>query len=139
MRERHSVTRLCYGRDADWTARGAVGAAHMENFRPLQALVCAFLLPAALCGCAEHRAYTKCASRGCPEDGRLTAEVRALLDEHPELKAPNHIYVRTLDGVVYLSGEVATDLQRDTAEALARAAPGVRRVADMIALEYSGR
>jgi osmotically-inducible protein OsmY len=44
-----------------------------------------------------------------------------------------------VDGVVYLNGEVATELQRDTATALAREVPGARQVVDMIALEYQGR
>jgi osmotically-inducible protein OsmY len=110
-----------------------------QRYRSLQALVCALLLTGAFSGCAEYRACQKCGCRGCPGDAHITAQVRALLDEHTELKAPNQVYVRTLDGVVYLSGEVATDLQRETAEELAREAPGVRRVADLISLEYGGR
>jgi osmotically-inducible protein OsmY len=63
----------------------------------------------------------------------------AALAAHPELGPPNEIYVRTLDRVVYLSGQLATDLQRETAEALARRAAGARRVVDIISLEYNGR
>jgi len=55
------------------------------------------------------------------------------------MRAPNLIYVQTLDGVVYLSGEVATDLQRETAASTALGVPGVRRVVDTIGLEFSGR
>ena len=65
--------------------------------------------------------------------------MRAAIDQHPELRPPNLIYVRTADGVVYLNGEVATDLQRSTAVAAARAAAGGHAVVDMIALTYSGR
>ena len=47
--------------------------------------------------------------------------------------------MQTLDGVVYLTGQVATDLQRDRAEAVAREASGVSRVMNTIALTYAGR
>jgi osmotically-inducible protein OsmY len=49
------------------------------------------------------------------------------------------VYVQTLNRVVYLSGQVATELQRLTAESVAQGAPGVRRVVDNIALTYEGR
>lgn len=96
------------------------------------------MLTYALCGCAAYEAYRKCGSAGCPGDAQLTAEVRTLLAEHRELSAPNQVYVRTLDRVVYLSGQVTTDLQRDIAESLARAA-GARSVVDNISLPYTGR
>ena len=89
-------------------------------------------------GCAPFEALHKCGA-GCPGDTQLSAAVRARLDEHVELLAPNHVYVSTLDRVVYLTGEVATDLQRETAESVARHTPGVPRVVDMISLEYEGR
>jgi len=47
--------------------------------------------------------------------------------------------VQTLDGVVYLTGQVATDLQRDSAESATHEATGVSRVINTIALTYSGR
>jgi|ERR1700678_208875 osmotically-inducible protein OsmY len=96
-------------------------------------------LTAGLCGCAEYRVVEKCGFHGCPGDAQISSQVRALLDQHPALGPPNQIYVRTLDGVVYLSGQVATGLQRDTAAQVARQASGVRRVADLIALPYEGR
>jgi osmotically-inducible protein OsmY len=40
---------------------------------------------------------------------------------------------------VYLTGQVATDLQRDTAESVAHEATGVSRVINTIALTYAGR
>jgi osmotically-inducible protein OsmY len=55
------------------------------------------------------------------------------------LEPPNQVYVQTLDGVVYLTGQVATDLQRDTAESAAHEATGVGRVINTIALTYAGR
>jgi len=92
----------------------------------------------ALSACAAVDTWRKCGA-GCPGDAELTAQVRARLAGYPELLAPNHVYVNTLDRVVYLSGEVATDLQRETAVSVARATPGVPRVVDMISLEYNGR
>jgi osmotically-inducible protein OsmY len=92
-----------------------------------------------LFGCAEYGAYRKCGSGGCPGDAQLTAEVRQLLNQHPESRPPNQVYVQTLDRVVYLSGQVATELQRDTAESAAREARDARRVVDIIALTYAGR
>jgi len=89
-------------------------------------------------GCAAVETWNKCGA-GCPGDTEMSAQVRARLAEYPELLAPNRVYVSTLDRVVYLSGEVATGLQRDTAETVARETPGVPRVVDMISLEYNGR
>src|SRR5579863_7896931 len=88
--------------------------------------------------CAALETWNKCGA-GCPGDAEVSVQVRARLAEYPELLAPNRVYVSTLDRVVYLSGEVATDLQRDTAETVARQTPGVPRVVDMISLEYNGR
>ena len=102
-------------------------------------LWCISSLMCALSGCTEYSAYRKCGWNECPGDAQVTAEVTGLLNEHRELQPPNQIYVKTLDRVVYLSGQVATDLQRETAAALARGAPGARRVVDDIALTYTGR
>ncbi|HWZ63795.1 MAG TPA: BON domain-containing protein [Steroidobacteraceae bacterium] len=97
------------------------------------------LLVIACCasGCAAYQTWRKCGS-GCPGDAGLAAQVRARLGEHTELLAPNEVEVRVLDGVVYLSGLVATDLQRETAETVARSTPGVFRIVDLIGLEYNG-
>ena len=54
------------------------------------------------------------------------------------LKAGDHFRVRTLDGVVYLSGQVMTPLQQSEAEDLARQAAGVKRVVSTIAVSYRG-
>jgi osmotically-inducible protein OsmY len=48
------------------------------------------------------------------------------------------VYVQTLDGVVYLSGQVMTPLQRTEAEDVARQAAGVKRVVNTISLGYRG-
>ncbi|HEV2230134.1 MAG TPA: BON domain-containing protein [Steroidobacteraceae bacterium] len=89
-------------------------------------------------GCAAIDTWRKCGA-GCPGDAGITAAVQARLAQHTELLAPNRVYAKTLDGTVYLDGEVVTDVERDTAESIARETPGVRRVVDLIGLEYNGR
>jgi osmotically-inducible protein OsmY len=93
----------------------------------------------ALAGCADYQAYEKCGPRGCPGDAEITARVQAVVKEHPDLGPPNILYVHTVDRTVYLSGQMATGLQRDTVESLVRATPDVRRVVNSLALPYEGR
>ncbi|HLZ99912.1 MAG TPA: BON domain-containing protein [Steroidobacteraceae bacterium] len=85
-------------------------------------------------GCALRDAYEKCGFTGCPDDRRISRDVRILLDQHPALEAPNLIAVRTLDHVVYLNGVVDTDLERQLAESVAAEAQGVARVVNSIGL-----
>ncbi len=94
--------------------------------------------PLCLHGCAADAAWRACGWRGCPGDAQLTRAVEAQLRSHADL-ASNTVYVHTADAVVFLTGEVATDLQREAAADLAREVPGVRRVRNDIALEYDGR
>src|SRR3974390_2051568 len=92
----------------------------------------------ALSGCAAYDAWRKCGA-GCPGDAQLAADVRVRLNEHTELLAPNRVYVSAIDGGGYLGGQVFTDLQRDTAESVARGTPGVPRVVSLIGVENVGR
>jgi len=87
-------------------------------------------------GCA---AMHQCPDSGCTADERLTRDVRTELARYPELLPPNQVYVETRNGVVYLTGQVATDLQRANAESAARLAAGVHKDIDNIALGYHGR
>ena len=98
-------------------------------------LVCSGALP--LPGCMSSSA--RCTSQECQNDAKITAAVQAKLKEYRELSAPNRVYVETRGGIVYLTGQVATDLQRDTAVTSAQQVPGVERVVNSIALSYSGR
>jgi len=106
---------------------------------PLPRLTWALIFATLLNGCAAVDAYRKCGTHGCSGDAQITTEVEALLNQHPALEPPNEVYVQTVDGVVYLSGQVATDLQRSNAELVAREAPGVHGIVDTISLGYSGR
>jgi osmotically-inducible protein OsmY len=95
-------------------------------------LLCTLVL---LCGCAQ---YHKCGIEGCPGDAHITSEVRSLLNQHADLGPPNLIHVQTIDRVVYLTGEVNTDLTRQQAESVARQAPGIKQIVNSIAITYSG-
>lgn len=88
----------------------------------------------ALGGCAAYAAYEKCGFRGCPGDAAITAEVQRLIAEHPALGPPNVIDVHSVDHVVYLTGLLDTDVERQLAESTARQANGVARVVDSIGL-----
>jgi len=98
--------------------------------------LCALLV---LSGCSLYQDLRDCGWRGCPGDAPVTAAVQELLNQHVELQAPNHVYVQTLKHVVYLSGQVATDLQRQIAQSVALQAKGVHRVVNTIAVSYEGR
>jgi osmotically-inducible protein OsmY len=93
------------------------------------------VLTGVLPGCA---AYRSCGFRGCPGDAQITSKVQSQLEHYPALEAPNLVYVRTLDRVVYLYGQVDTDLERQLAESVAVEAAGGARVVDSIAISNVG-
>ena len=97
------------------------------------------LLSVALAGCASIQAYRRCGPEGCPADRAITAEVMLELQKHPALGPPNYIRVQTLDGVVYLTGQVTTDYQIEVAESAAQQAAGAHRIVNTLALPYTGR
>jgi osmotically-inducible protein OsmY len=88
----------------------------------LTALILSLLL-VPLAGCAYSQARAKCGAAGCPGDAEITRQVQTLLRQHTEFGT--QLYVQTLDQVVYLTGQVNTDLQRESAEGLARRVAGV--------------
>jgi osmotically-inducible protein OsmY len=95
----------------------------------LRALVAAFILAAALPGCAAFPQSSDPAV-----DKKITADVEARFRQHPELEAPDLIDVRTINRVVYLSGTVSAGLQRDYAESVASRAPNVTKVINSISV-----
>jgi osmotically-inducible protein OsmY len=101
-------------------------------------LAIASLALVSMSGCATYDAYRHC-GRGCPPDAQIDTRVRAQLALYPALSAPNQVYVQSLDRVVYLSGQVGTELQRSTAESAAAGVAGVRLVVDNISIGYQGR
>jgi osmotically-inducible protein OsmY len=93
-----------------------------------------FALALALGGCASH----PCTDSDCAADAQITAAVKAQLKQYRDLGPPNQISVSTHHGIVYLTGQVLTDLQRDKAQAATELVPGVQQVVNTIALSYSG-
>jgi osmotically-inducible protein OsmY len=94
------------------------------------------LLIGTLSGCAT---YHKCGFGECAGDSKITAAVNASIRNYPSLEAPNVVRVQTIDHVVYLYGQVDTDLQRLMAQDVALAVPGVTRVVNSIGLEFEGK
>jgi osmotically-inducible protein OsmY len=105
----------------------------MTSLNSVSALGFVVAFMGTLSGCAAVSEYRACGYAGCPDDARITAQVDTLLSKQSNLReADDQIYVQTIDGIVYLTGDVTTDMQRDKAELLAREAPGVSRVVDTL-------
>jgi hypothetical protein len=105
----------------------------MTKHKTLYALPVILLLAGALPGCVTYR---KCESGGCSGDAKISTNVQALFQQHPELGPPNLISVQTLDHVVYLSGEVSASKFSAVAESAAHEVPGVVRVVNSIAVTH---
>jgi osmotically-inducible protein OsmY len=105
----------------------------MIKYKTVCALLVILILAGVLPGCAS---YEKCKSGGCSGDAQITTNVQALFQQHPDLAPPNLINVRTLDHVVYLSGEVSAREFSATAESVAHEVPGVTKVVNSIALTH---
>ena len=98
---------------------------------------------AVLAGCAT---VDKCGPSGeagpgapgdCTSDAKITAQVRSLFAQNPDLLGPNHISVQTVRGVVYLRGVVSTPLQIQEAGSLAEQATGVTGVQNLLTIDNS--
>lgn len=110
----------------------------IARFHPKVAVRCGWLLllAGALCGCAT---YQRCGLFGCRGDRAINVAVQAMIRKYPALEAPNVVRVHTIDHVVYLYGQVSTELQRSMAGEAALSVNGVTRVVNSINLEYEGR
>ena len=93
----------------------------MNKPKPLYALTGALILVGVLPGCATYG----------PGDAKVTANVQARLDQHPEL---GPITVRTQDHVVYLNGMVSTGFQRNIAESVAYQTEDVAKVTNLVSI-----
>src|ERR1700722_20520616 len=80
-----------------------------------RAIVLAPLLCGALCACAVTQ---ECKVETCAQDSQITANIQSLFDQRAEFKPPNFVHVRTVNHVVYLTGQVNTDLVREKAESI---------------------
>ena len=108
----------------------------MNNLRRARAAGALLVALAALGGCAMGG---KCSDPSCALDAELTASVKSAIFADASMRAPNFIYVQTINGVVYLTGTVATGLQREQAESYARGVKGVGEVVNSITVANMGR
>ena len=75
---------------------------------------------------------------GSPGDEGISARARAQLLQYPSLRSSDMLRVQTYGRVVYLTGQVDTDEQRDLAESVTSKVAGVSRVVDTISLSFPG-
>ena len=90
----------------------------------------ALILAGAIGGCAGNRA---CPGSGCTADDDTTAAVDAALVSNADLGPPNQIQVVTYHHVVYLSGVVESEYQKEVAESVAVQTGGDAEVVSSIA------
>ena len=91
-----------------------------------------FVLIGALSGCAT---IEKCGLEGCASDRKITAKVEAIVNAHPEFGPPGTITVQTLNGVVYLDGELADGVDREAVRSMIRRVAGVKKVVSSTVVE----
>jgi len=100
----------------------------MNNAKTLAAALI-MILGAALSGCAV---FEKCSPENCATDAKITADVADMLGAHSEFGPPGTIHVQTINGVVYLNGQVNSDMERQSAEALVLRIPNVKDVVNSL-------
>lgn len=81
----------------------------------------------------------KCGLEGCAEDRQITTAVQRVIHSYPALQGVNTVRVQTLNHVVYLYGQVDTELELWTAQQAALSVKGVDRVVNSIAFQFQGR
>lgn len=108
----------------------------MQRLDFLPATLLSLCLGAMLCACQTYNTYKKCGLAGCAGDADITAMVRSQFDRHTSLNA---VRVQTLDKVVYLTGQVDTDVERFLAVSVAGNVHGVSDVVDSIGVNNVGR
>jgi osmotically-inducible protein OsmY len=102
----------------------------MAQHKFLGVTLCAMLGTGLLYGCASTGSGST-----AKDDARITAAVKAAIDEHPDLRPPNRIHVDTLNHVVYLSGMVDDGLVAQNAVSVARAVQGVNDVVNNVSVD----
>ena len=102
----------------------------MSKVKPFYSLASVLIVAGALYGCA---------TTGGAGDEKITANVKTLIDQHPDLGPPGTIQVQTVDHVVYLTGQVDNEVERSVAESAALTVAGVTRVVNSINLSFQGR
>lgn len=97
----------------------------MQKLTTFSGAVGGVLFATTLCGCAL---FDKCAPENCSTDAQITQDVNALLAQHRELGPPATVHVQSINGVVYLSGQLDSDFEIRNAEALVRQVANVKDV-----------
>jgi len=87
------------------------------------------ILAAALSGCAV---FEKCSPENCATDAKITADVDDMFGQHAEFGPPGTVHVQTINGVVYLNGQVNSDMERQSAETLVLRIPNVKDVVNSL-------
>jgi len=107
----------------------------MNGLKIFSAAVIGAVLIGSGSGCAVSGGRGLSAS---PGDDGVSAHVRARLAQCPSLPNSNSLRVQTYGRVVYLTGQVDTDEQRNLAESITSEVAGVARVVDTISLSFPG-
>jgi osmotically-inducible protein OsmY len=102
---------------------------------PIRAFGLALVLTSCLSGCAEF----KCAPESCSGDARITADVSAVFSKHAEFVPPGTVRVQTINGIVYLNGQVNSEMERRSAEALVRQVANVKDVVNSLDARSNAR
>jgi osmotically-inducible protein OsmY len=92
-----------------------------KSFKPI---ISALLLAAPLIGCAVTK-----------QDEKITANVQAAIDRHPDLGPPGAIQIQTRSGVVYLSGLADSSYSVGNAVSVARTVSGVTQVVNNVSVD----
>jgi osmotically-inducible protein OsmY len=107
----------------------------MSRLKIFSSAVIGAVLIGSSCGCVMSGGR---GSPGSPGDNGISAHVRAQLSRCLTLRSSNSLRVQRYGRVVYLTGQVDTDEQRDLAEAITSEIAGVARVVDTISLSFPG-
>jgi osmotically-inducible protein OsmY len=109
----------------------------MKNFKRISsAAVAALVLAGAMSGCVG---FGRCSPENCASDKATLAQVNDALASHRELGAPAAIHAQVINGVVYLSGLMDTELEVRRAESIAAQVPGVKDVVNSLTSRNTGR
>jgi len=108
----------------------------MNKSKQRFALTVTLILAVGLSGCAV---FDKCSPENCATDAKINADVSAVFAEHSELGPPAGLHIQTINGVVYLSGTVDTELEIRNAESLVRRVDNVKEVVNNLNARGNGR
>jgi osmotically-inducible protein OsmY len=83
--------------------------------------------------------FEKCSPENCATDAKITADVGNMFGEHAEFGPPGTIHVQTINGVVYLNGQVNSDMERQSAETLVLKVQNVKDVVNSLNARSNAR